>query len=92
VPLRDAIVAGCGVRFRSILLTTATTVLGVVPAAYGLGGSDPFIQPMALALNWGIAVSIFFTLYTVPCLYYLADKVTTRVREALPWKMNDGGA
>ena len=90
VPLKDAILAGCGVRLRSILLTTVTTVLAVVPAAYGIGGSDPFIQPMALALNWGIGVSILFTLYTVPCLYYLADKVTTRVRAALPWKLNNG--
>jgi multidrug efflux pump subunit AcrB len=90
VPLKDAIVAGCGVRFRSVLLTTLTTVLAVIPAAYGIGGEDPFIQPMALALNWGIGVSIFFTLFTVPSLYYLADKVTTRIRAALPWKMNNG--
>lgn len=39
---------------RPILLTTLTTVLGVIPAAYGIGGSDPFIRPMALAMNWGL--------------------------------------
>lgn len=92
VALREAIEKGCEVRFRSILLTTLTTVLGVIPAAYGIGGSDPFIQPMALALNWGIGVSIFFTLYTVPCLYYLADNITTRMRAAFPWKLNNGGS
>ncbi|HSA59269.1 MAG TPA: efflux RND transporter permease subunit [bacterium] len=85
IPIKDAILAGCGVRLRSILLTTLTTVLGIVPAAYGIGGSDPFIQPMALALNWSIGVSIFFTLYTVPSLYYLADKATVRMRKLLPW-------
>jgi len=88
--LKEAIIEGCSVRLRSILLTTLTTVLGVIPAAYGIGGNDPFIQPMALAMNWGIGVSIFFTLYTVPSLYYLADKVTQRLRAALPWKLNNG--
>ena len=86
--LKEMIIKGCEVRFRSVLLTTMTTVFGVIPAAYGIGGSDPFIQPMALALNWGIGVSIFFTLYTLPCLYYVADKVTVKMRAKLPWKLN----
>jgi multidrug efflux pump subunit AcrB len=90
IALKEAIIEGCGVRLRSILLTTLTTVFAVIPAAYGIGGSDPFIQPMALAMNWGIGVSIFFTLYTVPCLYLLADKATVRMREMLPWNGRRG--
>ncbi len=81
--LKALIIEGCGVRFRSILLTTLTTVLGVIPAAYGIGGQDPFIQPMAIALNWGIGISIFFNLYTLPCLYYLADKMAQGMKARL---------
>lgn len=92
ISLKDAIITGCGVRLRSVLLTTATTTLAIIPAAYGIGGADPFIQPMALAMNWAIGISIFFTLYTVPCLYYLADKATARIRKMLPWNGEEGSA
>lgn len=71
--LKDSIIEGCRVRLRPIFLTTVTTFLGVLPAAYGIGGSDPFIRPMALAINWGLVVSMFFTLYAMPCLYFLAE-------------------
>jgi multidrug efflux pump subunit AcrB len=81
LPLREAIVEGCAVRLRSILLTTFTTVLGVIPAAYGLGGNDPFIRPMALALNWGMAGSIVFTLLTIPCLLLLADETVSKLKK-----------
>lgn len=81
LPLRDAIVQGCMTRLRSIVLTTLTTVLGVIPAAYGLGGNDPFIRPMALALNWGMAGSIVFTLFTIPCLLLLAEGALSRAKK-----------
>lgn len=71
--IKDAIIKGCRVRLRPVFLTTLTTFLGVVPAAYGIGGSDPFIRPMALAINWGLAVSMFFTLYAMPSIYYIAE-------------------
>lgn len=64
--LHSAILKGANVRFRAVLLTSITTVLGVLPASYGLGGKDPFIEPMALALNYGIIFSAILTLYYVP--------------------------
>ncbi len=71
--LKEAIAQGAGMRLRPIFLTTLTTFLGVVPAAYGIGGSDPFIRPMALAMNWGLAIAMFFTLYAMPCIYFVAE-------------------
>lgn len=80
--LKAAILKACELRLRPIFLTTLTTVLGVLPAAYGIGGSDPFIRPMALTLNWGLAISMFFTLYAIPCLYYVAESIRQKITQS----------
>lgn len=91
MPLREAILEGCSIRFRSIVLTTITTVVAVIPAAYGIGGNDPFISPMAMALNWGMAGSVFFTLYTIPCMLLVSERTLQSVKVALsPKKSNSG--
>ncbi|MBK7058099.1 MAG: efflux RND transporter permease subunit [Leptospiraceae bacterium] len=59
---------GC-VRLRPVILTTVTTVLGILPTAYGIGGADPFLMPMALAIGWGLAFATLLTLIIVPVLY-----------------------
>lgn len=73
--LKEKIVEACLTRFRPILLTTATTVLAVIPAAYGIGGNDPFIAPMALAMNWGLISTLVFTLFAIPSLYLWMDRL-----------------
>jgi len=64
---------GAAARLRPVLLTTITTVVGLLPLAYGIGGSDPFIAPMALALGWGILFASPLTLVLVPCLYAISE-------------------
>jgi multidrug efflux pump subunit AcrB len=64
---------GAADRLRPVLLTTVTTVVGVLPLAYGIGGSDPFIAPMTLALGYGILFASPLTLGLVPCLYVVAE-------------------
>ncbi len=58
-------------RFRPIMVTTITTVLGLGTVAYGIGGADPFLMPMALAMSWGLLFSTLLTLLLVPCLYLI---------------------
>ena len=53
-------------RLRAVLLTAATTVVGLLPTAYGWGGTDPFVAPMALALSWGLAFATLITLIVIP--------------------------
>jgi len=65
-PWRDAIVESGKRRLRAVLLTTITTVVGLLPTAYGWGGFDPFVAPMALALSWGLLFSTFITLFSIP--------------------------
>ncbi|MDZ7663212.1 efflux RND transporter permease subunit [Thiohalophilus sp.] len=66
-------------RLRAVILTAATTVLGLLPTAYGWGGSDPFVAPMALALSWGLAFATLVTLLTIPAAFVAA----TRVKEGV---------
>jgi multidrug efflux pump subunit AcrB len=72
--LLDLVVEATSTRLRAVLLTTITTVLGLLPTAYGIGGYDPFLVPMALSFAWGLAVATFLTLLLVPVLYYLVGR------------------
>jgi Cu/Ag efflux pump CusA len=69
---REAIIDAVVARLRPILVTTLTTLGGVMPTAYGLGGYDAVVSPMSLALGWGLAFSTLVTLLLVPTLYTLA--------------------
>ena len=64
----DIIVDATKHRLRPILLTSVTTVAGLLPMAYGIGGSDPFSAPMALAMGYGILFATPLTLILLPCL------------------------
>ncbi|MGC2087162.1 MAG: efflux RND transporter permease subunit [Bradyrhizobium sp.] len=76
--LRDAIVAASGKRLRPILLTSATTVLGLAPMAIA-GGA--LWQPMAVLMMSGLAVASALTLFFVPAGYFLLFRFD---RESLP--------
>jgi multidrug efflux pump subunit AcrB len=78
--LLDIVSDGATDRLRAILLTTLTTVAGLLPLAYGIGGSDPFIAPMALAMGFGLLFATPITLALVPSLYLIADDFKRLVR------------
>ena len=75
---RDSIIEACKLRLRPVILTTVTTVVGLMPIAYGIGGSDPFLKPMALALSWGLFFATVLTLILIPCVYHISDDVLAR--------------
>lgn len=62
----EAIVLAGRRRLRAVVLTAATTVVGLLPTAYGWGGMDPFVSPMALALSWGLVFATLITLIVIP--------------------------
>ncbi|MDH5517899.1 MAG: efflux RND transporter permease subunit [Gammaproteobacteria bacterium] len=55
-------------RLRAVLLTATTTIVGLLPTAYGWGGMDPFVSPMALALSWGLVFATIVTLVAIPAM------------------------
>ncbi|MCH7504326.1 efflux RND transporter permease subunit [PVC group bacterium] len=68
--LFDAVIQGGKTRLRPVVLTTLTTIIGLAPVAYGLGGLDPFLRPMAITISWGLAFGTIIILGLVPCLYF----------------------
>ncbi len=72
---KAVVVQGATDRLRAILLTTVSTVAGLMPLAYGIGGSDPYMSPMALALGWGLLFATPLTLVLIPCLYLISDDI-----------------
>lgn len=70
-------------RLRAVLLTTVTTVAGVLPTAYGFAGYDAMLAEMMLALTWGLIFGTCITLILIPCAYSFlkdTDYALSRVR------------
>ena len=67
----EFIVRGAKDRLRAVVLTTLTTLAGVIPLAYGIGGTDYILQPMALSLGYGLLFGTVMTLILLPCLYLI---------------------
>ena len=84
MPLKEVVLKASGLRLRAILLTTITTVFGLLPTAYGLGGYDPFLIPMTLSFAWGLLFATTLTLGLVPMLYYLTEMFRDWISKFLP--------
>jgi len=69
-----SIVNAGSARLRPILMTTLTTVLGLLPMAIGLGDGSEIRAPMALTVIAGLSVSTLLTLVVIPTVYLLFDK------------------
>ncbi len=78
LPVRQAVIDAGRDRFRPVLMTTVTTILGLLPMAVGLGEGASLRQPLAIAVISGITVATLLTLVVVPVLYavLVGDKVT----------------
>jgi HAE1 family hydrophobic/amphiphilic exporter-1 len=73
--LQDAVATAASVRFRPILMTTMTTLLGLVPMAIASGNGAEIRTPMAFAVMTGLVSSTVLTLIVIPGLYYLMARV-----------------
>jgi HAE1 family hydrophobic/amphiphilic exporter-1 len=84
--MKDAIIDGCLSRVRPIMMTVATTILGLIPLAVGgtkIGGDGPPYSPMAIAIIGGLTFSTITSLYLVPLAYILLLKARYRVQMML---------
>jgi HAE1 family hydrophobic/amphiphilic exporter-1 len=71
---RQALVAGGKRRLRPILMTTATTGLGLLPMSFGIGEGAELRQPLAITVIGGLLVSTLLTLVVIPVVYTLFDR------------------
>lgn len=70
---REAILTASPVRLRPILMTTAATILGMLPLALGLGAGVELRAPMAIAIMGGLVTSTLLSLLVVPVIYDVLD-------------------
>ncbi len=73
IGLHAAVVIAGRRRLRPILLTTITTILGLLPLVLEIGGSSSFLTPMAIAIVWGIGFATMLTLLVIPSLYLIVE-------------------
>ncbi|WP_348716827.1 efflux RND transporter permease subunit [uncultured Alistipes sp.] len=78
----DAVIAGGKSRLRPVLMTSFTTILGMVPLAIGSGEGSETWQPMGIAVIGGLTFSTILTLFIVPVLYsILVNRAQRKERE-----------
>ncbi|MCB0407452.1 MAG: efflux RND transporter permease subunit [Bdellovibrionales bacterium] len=79
-PLSEILVDAAGLRLKAVIVTSLTTVSGLLPTAYGIGGSDEFIIPMTLAMAWGLMSGTILALLWVPCAYAITEDLTNGLK------------
>jgi HAE1 family hydrophobic/amphiphilic exporter-1 len=64
----SAIEVTAGLRFQPILITTLTTIFGMMPIAVGFGSGSSILQPLGIAVSGGLVLSSFLTLFAIPAI------------------------
>ncbi len=77
--VRDAIREAAGARFRPILMTSLSTILGVLPMALAWGAGSESRVSMGIAVVGGLIFSSFLTLFVIPAIYSLVSEKTKSV-------------
>ncbi|MDZ4660469.1 MAG: efflux RND transporter permease subunit [Pseudomonadota bacterium] len=67
-PLIESAIESAGVRLRPILITSLTTILAMAPIALGWGAGAEVLQPLGIAVSFGMIFSTGLTLFVIPCL------------------------
>ena len=73
-PLEESIKMAAQHRVRPIIMTSATTILALLPMCFGFGEGASLRSPMALAVIGGLLTSTIMTLIVIPCVYYVIDR------------------
>jgi len=85
LPRDQAVHQACTLRLRPILITTTTTVLGLLPLAFGMGQGAEIQQPLALTVIAGLSSSTLLTLVVIPVVYRtLTQRLERSPKESAP--------
>ncbi len=75
VEKKEAILQGCVTRLRPVLVTALTTIVGMLPMAISTSEGSEMRAPMAITVLGGLTATTFLTLFVIPIIYSLFDKV-----------------
>lgn len=73
--LEEILVKASGMRLRAVMVTSLTTISGLFPTAYGIGGEEPTLIAMTLAMAWGLTSGTVLTLIWIPCFYAITEDI-----------------
>ena len=75
----ESIIEGGAKRLRPIILTSVTTIGGLLPTAVGIGGTSEVWRPLANTIAWGLLFSTVLTLLVIPCVLAILDDMKVRL-------------
>jgi HAE1 family hydrophobic/amphiphilic exporter-1 len=78
----EALLSACPLRLRPILMTSASTIAGALPAAFAIGAGAETVRPMAVVVIGGIIASTLLTLFVVPPAYSLLSRLQSHRHDA----------
>ncbi|MBN1466866.1 efflux RND transporter permease subunit [candidate division KSB1 bacterium] len=78
--LMSAIIEAGRMRFRPIVMTSATTIFGLLPLAFSAGPGNALARPLAITIIGGLLTSTLLTLLVIPVLYYSMEKKSELVK------------
>ena len=81
ISTNQALLEACPVRLRPILMTSIATIAGAIPAALSFGPGAESRIPMALSVIGGVLVSTVLTLFVVPSVYSLFDRLQLNIKK-----------
>lgn len=87
LPLREILIKAPTIRLRPVMATSLTTMGGLFPTAYGLGGADAMLVPMTLAMAWGLTTGTILTLVWIPAGYAIIEDMMNFFQRLLAKKV-----
>ena len=78
---REALIEGAALRLRPILITSLTTILGMVPMALSMGQGHEVRNPFGAAVAGGLLFGMVLTLFVIPCIYSVIDRFSSGFSE-----------
>jgi CzcA family heavy metal efflux pump len=79
--LEEALVQSGRRRLRPVLMTSMTTVIGMLPLAYGIGSGADMLKPLAIAVIGALFISVFLSLVATPAVYYLLMHLVKKTKD-----------
>lgn len=79
--LRDILIKAPTIRLKPVMATSLTTMGGLFPTAYGIGGADAMLVPMTLAMAWGLTTGTILTLIWIPSGYAIIEDMMKLVNK-----------
>ncbi|HLT23092.1 MAG TPA: efflux RND transporter permease subunit, partial [Bacteriovoracaceae bacterium] len=79
--LREILIKAPAIRLKPVMATSLTTMGGLFPTAYGVGGEDAMLIPITLAMAWGLTTGTILTLIWIPSGYAIIEDMMNLIRK-----------